>query len=57
MTDQQREAKIAALIRERRGCEMHGKTDRVKAIDAELRNLGVKAGPPVRRAEKRADVG
>lgn len=53
MTDQKRQAHIAALIREREGYERSGKAERVKAVDAELRRLGHEAAPPVARAARR----
>lgn len=53
MNDSQREAHIAALTRELRACEIQGKTDRVEAINKELRRLTGKASAPVKRAEKR----
>lgn len=37
MTKAQREARVAALKRERAGYVQDGKDDRVKAVDAELR--------------------
>lgn len=53
MTDQKHKAHIKALLRERAGYERAGKTERVKAVDAELRRLGHNAAPPAERATKR----
>lgn len=53
MTDEQRKAQIAALLRERRGYAIHGKDDRVAAVDAALRQLGASGTAPVERAAKR----
>lgn len=53
MTDQERKAHIAALVREREGYERAGKSDRVKAVDAELRRLGHEGAPPAQRATRR----
>jgi hypothetical protein len=39
--DVQSEAYVAALQREREGCERRGMSDRVAAVDAELKRLGV----------------
>jgi len=55
MTDKQREAHIAALIRERRACHIQGKTDRVNEIDRQLALCGYRAEAPVKRAEKRVE--
>ena len=55
MTDEQRDAKIAALIRERAGCDKYSLTDRVEEIDAELRRLGAEGMTPVKRATRRAE--
>lgn len=35
------EAHVAALLREREGYATHGRDERVKAVDAELKRLGV----------------
>ncbi|WP_438478963.1 hypothetical protein [Streptomyces asiaticus] len=35
------EAYVAALLREREGYATHGREDRVQAVDAELKRLGV----------------
>jgi hypothetical protein len=53
MTDEQRAAEIAALIREREVCELRGLTDRAEQITVSLRNLGVLAALPHERAERR----
>lgn len=52
MTDQQRKALIAALLREREGYARHNQEDRVAAVDAELSRLGHNVKPPVKRAVK-----
>ena len=44
-------ATIDALLRERRGYEIYGLTDRVAAVDAELARLG---HGPAKRAEPKA---
>lgn len=53
MTDQEKEAKVAALVKERAGYVVHGRSDRVAQVDAELKRLGVSASVPVKRASKR----
>lgn len=53
MTDEQRAAKIRALIEERRGYEMRGEQSRVDLVDKELRELGAEGVPPARRATRR----
>lgn len=53
MTDQERKAKISALLEERRGYEQRGLDDRVAAVDASLRALGAGGRAPAKRAEKR----
>lgn len=45
---------IAALLREREGYVVYGKTDRVKAVDAELARRGYKAEPKKAPPKKRA---
>ena len=52
VTDEQRAAHIAALIRERDGYERYGRADRVAAVDEELRRLGGEGERPGRRATK-----
>lgn len=53
MTEEDRAAVIASLVRERDSYERQGKTDRVAAVDAELARLGRTGKAPARRAEKR----
>jgi high-affinity nickel permease len=53
MTDEQRAAKITALVEERRGYVLCGDTDHVAAVDAELRRLGAEGAPAVAKAAKR----
>jgi hypothetical protein len=57
MTDEQRGAHIAALVREREQCETRGLEDRVKQIEKQLRLLGAAGAPPNKRTEKRPAVG
>lgn len=54
MTDEQRAAKIAALLEERRGYQERGLTDRAAAVDAELARLGAEGKPKAKRAARRA---
>lgn len=53
MTNEQRQALIAAYIRERAGYAQRGLTDKVAAIDTRLRELGDEATRPVQRAQRR----
>lgn len=53
MTDEQRTRMIAALIEERRGYLLAGKTDRAGQVDVQLRLLGAEGSPPAKRATKR----
>lgn len=53
MTSQERAGKIRALLEERYYCEVKGYDDRVKLIDAALRQLGHEGASPEKRAEKR----
>lgn len=53
MSREDRAALIAALLRERRSCEVRGLAERVKLIDKELARYGHEAAPPERRAERR----
>jgi hypothetical protein len=48
----QRERYIAALKRERAGYVQSGKQDRVDAVDAELKRLGVGESKPRGRAQR-----
>ncbi len=52
MTDEQTKAYIAGLLEERRGYEIHGRKDRLAAVDAELDRLGHKAETPAKRSTK-----
>lgn len=54
MTDEQREAKIRALLQERRGYVVRGLDDRVAQVDEQLRLLGAQGAAPAKRSEKRA---
>lgn len=53
MTDEEKARHIASLVNERRGYEMRGLTDRIRAVDAELHLLGQSASTPAARATKR----
>ena len=53
ITEEQRAAKIAALVVERAGYVSRGLTDRVAAVDAELRRLGAEGTTPAKRATRR----
>jgi len=53
MTNEQRQARITALLRERVGYEARGDKDRVKAVDAELAAYGAEGKAPAQRATKR----
>lgn len=53
MEDNEKAERIAALIRERVGYEQRGLTDRVDAVDAELRAIGAEGATPAKRAAKR----
>jgi hypothetical protein len=52
MTDEQKKAHIAALLRERDGYERYGLTERVAEVDAELSRWGHRAQTPAKRATK-----
>lgn len=58
-TEEQRETKVAALLREREGYAVRGKDDRIAAVDVELARLGAApvepspAATPKARAAKR----
>lgn len=52
-TDEQRAAKVRALVEERSGYMAQDLQDRVAAVDEELRRLGGQAQTPVLRATKR----
>lgn len=51
-TKEQNKEYIAALLEERRGYALHGKTDMVAGVDAELARVGHKAKAPAKRATK-----
>jgi hypothetical protein len=53
VTNEQKKAKVAALLTERRGYENRGLSDRVAQVDEELRRLGASAKAPAKRAERR----
>ena len=53
MTDEEKARHIASLVNERRGYEMRGLDDRVRAVNDQLRALGEKASTPAARATKR----
>lgn len=53
MTDEQTQDYISGLLREKRGYEVKGDADGVKAVQAELERVGYKAAPPAKRAQKR----
>lgn len=53
ITDDDRQARITALIEERRGYEQRGLTERVAEVDAELRAYGAEGAAPAKRAAKR----
>ncbi len=58
LTEERREALLAALAEERRGYETLGRGDRVRLVDAEITRLGGGASPaaakrPRRRAAER----
>lgn len=50
--ESKKNAIIAALLKERRGYKINGRTADVEAVDAELKLLGVDAKPPAKRATK-----
>jgi len=52
LTDEQREDRIGALIRELAGYEQRGDTDRAKQVKTELDRLGAKGKAPQKRAAK-----
>lgn len=55
VNDEQREAHLDALRREREGYEVRGLTDRVKAVDAEIKRIGGGAKPARGRAAAAPD--
>lgn len=56
-TDEQAQAYIQALIRERAGYETYGNADGVAQVDAELNRMGASSAAPAKRAAKRAKAG
>lgn len=52
-TNENRQAYIAALLRERESCERRALDARVREIDAELKRCGHEAKAPAQRAERR----
>ncbi len=53
MTNEQRQARITALLRERVGYEARGDKARVQAVDAELAAYGHEGKTPAQRSTKR----
>jgi hypothetical protein len=53
VNDEQKADYIKSLLEERRYCERWNETDRVKAIDAELKKAGHQGAAPAKRAESR----
>jgi hypothetical protein len=53
VTEEDRKARIVALLEERRGYEQRGLKERVEAVNRELRRLGAEGAPPAARAERR----
>ncbi len=51
--EQEREARVAALLAERRGYELRGLDDRVAGVDAELTRLAGEAEAPAKRRGRR----
>ncbi len=52
MTDEQRKAYIAALLREREGYERYDHAEKVEEVDAELKRVGYQAKTPAKRSFK-----
>ena len=52
LTNEQRAAQVAALIRERDGYVRYGRLERAARVDAELQRLGADGAPPARRATR-----
>jgi hypothetical protein len=53
VNDDQKADYIKSLLEERRYCERWNETERVKAIDAELKKAGHEGAAPAKRAESR----
>lgn len=53
LTEERREALLAALEQERRGYETHGREERVRLVDAEITRLGGGAAPGVQKRPRR----
>lgn len=53
MTDEQKAEHLRALIEERRGYELAGKTERVALVDVEIKRFGGEAKAPAKRAQTR----
>lgn len=53
LTEERREALLAALQAERHGYETQGRGDRVRMVDAEITRLGGGASPAVERRPRR----
>jgi len=52
MTDEANSKYVKALLEERKSVEKRGLSERVEAIDAELKRVGHEAKKPVERARK-----
>jgi len=52
MTDEQRKAEIAALLREKEGYVQHGKTERAEAVQAQIDRLTRRPKTPAQRATR-----
>jgi len=55
VSDEQKAAHIASLIRELEGYKVRGLDDRVAQVEAELARLGAKGAAPAKRATKRSE--
>jgi hypothetical protein len=53
VNDEQKADYIKSLLEERRYCERWNETDRLKAIDTELKKAGHEGAAPAKRAESR----
>lgn len=52
LTDEQREARIAALTTELKNYETYGNKERAGEVRAELKAIGAEGKPPAKRAKK-----
>ena len=57
ITEERRDALLAALQEERRGYEARGLTDRVLGVEGEITRLGGAASPGTQRRPRRAKGG